>query len=64
MRAFELITAFGGHVSQVKENFGPLCGYARRDGKPNEGEIRAVLAAPIEIEIESLRTCERCGAPG
>lgn len=64
IRAYELIAASGGHVSQVKEKFGSLRVYPWWDGETNREELRPVLAALAEIEDESMRTCERCGAPG
>ena len=52
---FEL--GWDGYVGQVKEKFGGLCFYV---GSASD----AVYARIHNAENESLRTCERCGAPG
>src|SRR5574337_572853 len=52
---FEL--GWDGHVGQVKEKFGGLCFYI---GQGSDAIYERIRVA----EGESLRACEKCGAPG
>lgn len=77
-RAWDAITAAGGRVSQVKEKFGGLRMYSNLEGPfridvhpPVAGAGSYQIGSPTalnallnEIDAQSLRSCERCGAPG